>query len=85
MRGYKAAIATLCLVGLGACETPAPQPAGAMGSTGSQASGMTAGTRMPAGLTSEERFLWGTMTPEAQVQAAAYIRNGGTLTQFMAL
>ncbi|NNU78919.1 hypothetical protein HMH01_00575 [Halovulum dunhuangense] len=76
------------LLAVAACSTtttvvddaPAGSTSGSI--TGAASSSEVA---MPAGLSSEERFLWGTMTPEAQAQAAAYIRSGGTLTQFMAL
>ena len=38
---------------------------------------------MPTGLNSEEQFIWSTLTPQAQAQAAEFIANGGTLTQFI--
>lgn len=90
-------LATLALglpLALAACETP---PATASGDTAASASVTATAsadpaaasegtvTPMPGGLSSEERFLWSTMTPAAQAQAATYIANGGTLTQFMAL
>ncbi|QHQ36261.1 hypothetical protein [Algicella marina] len=42
-------------------------------------------TPMPPSLTSDERVIWNSLTEDARREAAAYIRNGGTLTQFVAI
>ncbi|WP_112321875.1 hypothetical protein [Oceanibium sediminis] len=81
-------LAALALpLGLAACDMPAESGSttgGATATTSAQTSA-SADVAMPAGLTSEERFLWSTLTPAAKAQAVTYIENGGTLTQFMAL
>ena len=70
------------LLALAACDAPAPDASADPAETAPAATGSTA---MPSGLSAEEQFLWTTLTPQAQAQAADYIANGGTLTQFMAL
>lgn len=39
----------------------------------------------PASLSGDERVIWNSLTPQAKRDAAAYIANGGTLTQFVAI
>lgn len=70
------------LLALAACDAPAP---GTSPDPAETAPPATSSAAMPAGLSAEEQFLWTTLTPTAQAQAADYIANGGTLTQFMAL
>ncbi|MEM9814653.1 MAG: hypothetical protein AAF913_18520 [Pseudomonadota bacterium] len=39
----------------------------------------------PPGLTSDERLIWRTLTPDAKAAASEFIANGGTLTQFVSI
>ena len=73
---------------LAACDAPAPQAAdpnevAAPASEPGTAAEAGEAVPMPAGLNSEERFIWSTLTPQAQRDAAEFIANGGTLLQFI--
>ena len=78
---------------LAACETPAPggaeatsaaAPASASASASAPAaSGAT--VAMPAGLTSDERLIWNSLTPDAKRRAVEYMAAGGTFRQFVTL
>ena len=66
-------------LGLAACD----DMAGSGNSDTEQA--QTGGTPMPAGLTRDEQVIWNSLSEAAKVQAAEFIANGGTLTQFVAI
>lgn len=85
MRIALALTSTAALGALAACDAPVAAPDPATEAPVAQTATAEAGAPvpMPAGLTSEERFIWSTLTPQAQQQAAAFIANGGTLTQFI--
>lgn len=69
---------------LAACDSPANNEVlAAPDEPVAEAPEVAGATPMPAGLNAEERFIWSTLTPAAQAQAAEFIANGGTLTQFI--
>ena len=71
-------VLALAAFGLSACDETA--------GTGSQTEqAQTGGTPMPAGLTRDEQVIWNSLSEAAKVQAAEFIANGGTLTQFVAI
>lgn len=75
------------VLGLAACEettTAADPDAVAAPATDAAAEG-AAEVAAPASLTADERTIWNSLTPSAKAQAAEFIANGGTLTQFVSL
>lgn len=81
---------TAAVLTLAACEpipgASADAPAAAGAETPAAQTAATAGAvAMPAGLSSDERLIWNSLTPSAQQAAADYIASGGTLTQFVAI
>ena len=84
----RAAVAAVAVQTLAACE---PMPAAdaeapaAADASATQAAAVTGEVAMPAGLSSDERLIWNSLTPSAKQAAADYIASGGTLTQFVAI
>lgn len=71
---------------LAACQAQAPaNDAAAPAAAAPAPAAATGETPMPAGLTAEERVIWNSLSAPAKAQAAAYIANGGTLKQFVAI
>ncbi len=80
-------LAALSALGLAAaCTETAPQPAEPAPVAGTPPLPDAAGlTPMPPGLSSDERVIWNSLTEAARAEAAAFIANGGTLTQFVSV
>lgn len=70
---------------LAACEetTMAEKPAMAEQTSANQAA--TSSVAMPTSLSRDERTIWNSLTEAARRDAAVFIGNGGTLTQFVAI
>ena len=65
---------------LAACEAPMTEPEGA-----AEDAAAASAVPEPAGLSADERLIWSTLNDDAKRQAAEFIANGGTLTQFVAV
>ena len=71
----------IAALGLAACD----ETMSCGGDAASEPMADTSGTPMPAGLTRDEQTIWNSLSDTAKAQAAEFIANGGTLTQFVAV
>ena len=87
-RRYLNIVAAAALpVALAACEAPAPGTAAATSATAPASAPAASGesVAMPAGLTSDERLIWNSLTTDAKRRAVEYMAAGGTFRQFVTL
>ncbi len=73
-------LVVIAAFGLVACDETTSGGGGAASDAASASA-----TPQPAGLSAEEVTIWNSLSEEAKVQAAEFIANGGTLTQFVAV
>lgn len=74
-------LALIPLAALAACETATSGDASEVAAPAAEAA---ADIPEPAGLTSDQKLIWASMTPAAKAEAVAFIENGGTFAQFIA-
>ncbi len=83
--GFSWCIAGVALLGLAGCDMPAETAADGSSTAGAASAEASGGVARPASLSADERVIWNSLTEDARREAAEFIRNGGTLTQFVAV
>ena len=78
------------VLALAACEAPVatsadPQEAAAPATAPANAPDAGGSIAAPASLSADERIIWNSLTDGAKREALEFIKNGGTLTQFVAV